>query len=371
MTRHPPYTPASEAGDFTLRKEQTMKRTITLKYAVILFACLSISGLIFGGSAGITPSARPLASAPSSAGASKTRIDTPQIFCASSAQTSINITVCAPNSGINPTGLPAGFSLQWVTCSDYAANGNQWFSSDDPRLCKASFSGNANMSRYNLAPGQCVTVNVGDFLFDNGASTTCAGTLQCETCYVFRAFGHATSDLNRSEFTNNLSCSTPGCGNACEDGDSCEFCNCCVLDIPNWRIRGPEGCNVFHANEWPATSLKLGTVTYTDAELCQILNTPANGNGLLALAKELIAAKLNQISIEIQLQRLGVSLCSGYTCEEVAMVDRCIADADALIGGLVIPPLGTGFLDSTVTDSLTTCLRAYNGSTLGVDGCPG
>jgi hypothetical protein len=258
-----------------------------------------------------------------------------------------------------------------MTCDEYAANGNQWYLSDDPRLCKASFSGNANLSRYNLAPGECVTVNVGAFLFDEGASASCAGSLQCGTCYLFRAFGHATNALKRSEFTNNLSCSTRGCGSQCEDGNSCEFCNCCVIDAIHWPTEGPPGCAAFTRNQWPVTSLTLGTVTYTDLELCQIFNTPANGNGLLALAQELIAAKLNQIIIEIQLQRLQVSLCSGYTCEEVAMIARCIADADALIGGLVIPPLGTGFLDSTVTDSLTTCLRAYNGSTLGVDGCPG
>jgi hypothetical protein len=107
-----------------------------------------------------------------------------------------------------------------------------------------------------------------------------------------------------------------------------------------------------------------------DLQLCQILNTPADGNGLIVLAKELIAAKLNLASIRIQLNGFEVSSCIGYSCEEVAMINRCIADADALIGGQVIPPHGSGFLDSTVTDSLTTCLRAFNESTLGVGGCP-
>jgi hypothetical protein len=336
-----------------------MKRRISFKSIFILFACLSIAGLFFGGSAGSTPTA---------AGA-KTRINTPQIFCATSTQTSINITVCAPNSGASSTGLPAGFSLQWMTCDDYAANGNQWFSSDDPRLCKASFSGNANSSRYRLAPGECVTVNVGNLLFDAGTSTNCSGALQCGTCYVFRAFGHATSNFNRCNFTSNLNCSTAGCGDQCEDGDSCEFCNCCVIDAIHWPTEGPPGCATFTQNRWPVTSLKLGTVTYTDLELCQILNTPANGNGLIALAQELIAAKLNQISTSNQLPP-QVSLCSGYTCEEMAMIARCIADADALIGGLVIPPFGNDFLDSTVTASLATCLHTYNEGELGVDGCP-
>jgi hypothetical protein len=38
------------------------------------------------------------------------------------------------------SGAPAGFSVQWMTAADHAANGGTWYTSDDPRLCKASFS---------------------------------------------------------------------------------------------------------------------------------------------------------------------------------------------------------------------------------------
>ena len=349
-----------------------MKPVITVKSVPVVLACLSISGLLFANVIGISPSEGPVANAFGFVAAAKTRIDTPQIFCASSTQTSVNITVCAPNSGSDSTGLPAGFSLQWMTCADFAANGNQWFLSDDPRLCKSSFSGKATSSRYRLAPGECMTVNVGDFLFDEGASTNCAGSLQCGTCYVFRAFGHATSNLNRSEFTNNLSCSTLDCDDECDDGDSCEFCGCCLIDAIHWPTEGPPGCAVFTTNNWPVTSLTLGTVTYTDLELCQILNTPTNGNGLIALAQELIAAKLNQVIMSNQLRQFGVSLCAGATCEQVAMINRWVADADALVGGQVIPPLGSGFLDPTVTDSFANNLHTFNRpSSLGwVDACP-
>jgi len=53
------------------------------------------------------------------------------------------------------------------------------------------------------------------------------------------------------------------------------------------------------------------------------------------------------------------------------MINQCIAKADALLGGLVVPPVGTGFLDPTITNSLIACLHAFNGSNLGVNGCEG
>src|ERR1043165_3879889 len=48
-----------------------------------------------------------------------------------------------------------------------------------------------------------------------------------------------------------------------------------------------------HPDAWPVASLKLGSVTYTKVELIAILKTPVRGNGLIALAHQLIAAKLN------------------------------------------------------------------------------
>ena len=48
-----------------------------------------------------------------------------------------------------------------------------------------------------------------------------------------------------------------------------------------------------HPNAWPVSSLKLGTVTYTKDQAIAILKTPVKGNGLVQLAHQLIAAKLN------------------------------------------------------------------------------
>jgi hypothetical protein len=318
-----------------------MQRTNTRRIVIIFFAGLSIATLILGGEASTTRT---------TAAGKNTKIDTPQISCAGGTQVSRNITVCAPSSTTSPTGLPAGFSLQWMTCDAYAANGNQWYASEDTRLSKASFSGNANLSRYNLTPGECVTVNVGDFLFDEGASANSDGNLSCGTCYLFRAFGHATNSLNRSAFTDNLDCSTLDCAG----GDSS-----CSFTFSDWRTLGP-ACDpgedyrpTLMDNGWPVTSLTLGSVTYPDIRLTCILNSPANGNGLIALAHQLIAAKLNQTK-------------NGTLPPSVS---TCVGDADALIGGLVIPPLGSGVLDLGATSALTQCLENYNEGAVGPGSC--
>jgi hypothetical protein len=268
--------------------------------------------------------------------AAKTKMDTPTISCAGSTQASINIQVTA-----GATGAPAGFSLQWMTLADYVANGNAWYLSDDVRLCKASFSGNANLSRYNLGAGESVTVNVGSLLFDNGASTNCDGDLVCGTDYVFRAFAHANSTLQRSDFTSNLTCSTLACGST----------GTCTLTQGYWKTHGPipTGNNT---NQWPVMSFTLGTVGYTDLQWLAIFNTPAGGNGLIALAHQLMAAKLN--------------VASG---SDPAAVAAAITAADTLIGALVVPPVGGGFLAPAVTSALTGTLASYNEGAIGPGHC--
>jgi len=278
------------------------------------------------------------------AGGTKSTIDTPALACAGGTQVSRSVTICAPATG--STGLPAGFSLQWMTCDELAANGGQWYSSDDPRLHKASFSGNANGSRYALAPGQCVTVNVGDFLFDAGMSTNSTDNLSCGTCYAFHAFGHATNKDKRSDFTADLNCSTLACGNGEPQ---------CTFTFNDWLVLlppcdpGEDMAAGPRALEVPST-LTLGTVTYTMGQVACFLGTPANGNGLLDLAHQLIAAKLNA-------QKNG-SL--------PAATAACIADADALIGSLQI---GTGFLDPSATSTLASCLASYNDGAVGPGAC--
>ncbi|WP_303309811.1 hypothetical protein [Hymenobacter sp. BT730] len=264
----------------------------------------------------------------------KTSYDAPTLTGASSTQTSINIKVTAGASG-----MPAGFSVQWMKAADFAANGNSWL--ETPSLCNGGFSGNANLSRYNLAAGESVTINIGEFLFDNGASTNCNGALVCGTQYVFRAFAHANSAFTRSGYTGNLTGSTL----------SCVAAKTCTFSQGYWKTHGPVPVGN-NTNTWAVTSLKLGTVSYTDLQLLRIFNTPAQGNGLLALAHQLIAAKLN--------------VAKGADSKVIA---PSIVAADALISGKVIPPVGAGYLAPGATSTLITALANYNEGATGPGHC--
>jgi hypothetical protein len=125
----------------------------------------------------------------------------------------------------------------------------------------------------------------------------------------------------------------------------------CTYTQGYWKTHGPvpTGNNT---NTWPVASLVLGSVSYTDLQLQSIFNTPAAGNGLLVLAHQLIATKLN--------------IANGTDPTAIAAT---VAAADALIAGLVVPPVGTGRLAASVTSSLTALLTSYNEGAIGPGHC--
>ena len=266
-------------------------------------------------------------------------LDAPVLTCDASTQSSIYVKVTAGVSG-----LPAGFSVQWMPKSVYESNGVGW--GDSLALSKASFSGNANLSRYDLAPGESVMVNIGELLFDQGASTNSDVPLECGTDYVFRAFAHATSSQKRSAFTVDLVCKTL----PCLTGANCTYTQ------GYWKTHGPVpvGNNGY---VWPQSvkdnGLMLGAVVYAPDQLLQIFNRPAAGNGLLVLSHQLIAAKLN--------------VANGAQAGQDVLAD--IAAADALIGGRVVPPVGTGTLTNSSVSALTNRLTSFNEGDLGVPHC--
>jgi hypothetical protein len=277
-----------------------------------------------------------LVSTATSAAPPKTKVDPPIITCAGSGTDYIDIMACA-QGGTGATGLPAGFTIQWLTASDLAvgADGipgtlddNIWFN-----RCDASFSGNANLSRYNLGPGQCVTVRIGELLLDNGASTNCPDPLVCGTAYVFRAFGHATNTLQRSNFTGILTCSTANCNDV--------GCDPCVKSFGFWKNHYPA--------DWPQSVLDhgmdVGCQHYTADQLESILlATPAAGNALVALAHQVINTKLNL-------------LCPDVSQAYINAVTADLASAEALMCTTgAVPPVGFGALTGAQASTLINLL---------------
>jgi len=108
-----------------------------------------------------------------------------------------------------------------------------------------------------------------------------------------------------------------------------------------------------HPAEWPVASLSLGSVTYTKAEALSILGRSVQGNGLVSLAHQLIATKLD--------------VASGST----NTVASEIAASDALIGSLVVPPVGSDSLAPSATSALAQALDDYNTGKTGPGHCGG
>lgn len=263
----------------------------------------------------------------------KTALDALTLTQANKTGTSIQVTLTAGASG-----APAGFSLHWMSKTDFIKYG--WAKADSAAsFCSAGFSGVPGCSGFNMGSNKAVTVSIGDNLFDDcGVSSSCADqALKCGTEYVFRAFAHndPRSGLGKSIWSNDLTASTLDCETTA-----------CTFGQGYWKNHSisPTGNNT---NVWPVNSLTLGNKAYTDLELVTIFRAPVAGNGLISLSHQLIAAKLN----------IANGIAGG------SEVTAAIASADALIGSLVVPPVGTGNLKPGAVSALITALETFNRST--------
>jgi hypothetical protein len=124
---------------------------------------------------------------------------------------------------------------------------------------------------------------------------------------------------------------------------TCPLATGCTLTQGFWKT---------HPNAWPLASLSLGGTSYTKVQLLSVLTEPVAGNGSISLAHQLIAAKLN--------------IANGADGSTVA---AAISSADSLIGSLVVPPVGNGFLDPSSTGALTGILDTYNNGAGGPPHC--
>jgi len=235
-----------------------------------------------------------------------------------------------------PSGAPSGFRVEWMTRNDYARLGG-WPVTVDPALVYCAYVGAPTLnlwgaSSFQLAPQSAAIIQPGDLFDETGIVTNAFDELKPGLEYVFRARAEGDATSGPSSYSALLSARTSGTAE-CTQGF--------------WKN---------HPGLWPpdCTPMLLGTVLYSKADLLAIFGEPAVGNGLISLAHQLIATKLN--------------VCNGSNPAPIAAT---IAAADAMIGALVCPPIGSGWLDPSATSPLTEQLDRYNNGKLGgVIDCP-
>jgi hypothetical protein len=260
--------------------------------------------------------------------------DAPDISFLDSDRTSLTLQVHA-----GQTGAPAGFVVQWLPVGTYESFGG-W--PEPPYASDSHFSGVPTLyvtpgtPSYQLQPDQSVNIVLGKLFDETGVISSYASQeLADGTDYVVRVQAAASATTAASPFSQTIYCAT----RARTSTD-------CTVTLGFWKS---------HAEAWDrVASIRLGTVTYTNAQLHAILNTPAKGNGLITLAHQLITAKLNAL--------LGAT--PGPVTEAV------VAQADAAIGARVVPPVGQGYLAPSSVAAMAFALDAFNTGKVGPGHCP-
>jgi hypothetical protein len=248
------------------------------------------------------------------------------------------------------SGAPHGFTVWWMKQSDFVANGNEMLFVPSAIQGVASFRGiptlntwDGSLSTFVLAPNGTAKVEIGDLEDETGVWTNMPEELTPDTEYVFRVSANESEGIYKpaSPYSEIVRTWTLG-------GQDCTYTQ------GFWKTHGPGDCiEGNNSNEWPVTSLTLGNVVYTDLELCDILHQQPQGNGLVSLAHQLIATKLN--------------IANGADPTDIAAI---VAAADAQIGDLVIPPHGDGFIHPSDTSANTQALDDYNNGITGPGHCP-
>ena len=260
-------------------------------------------------------------------------LDTPTLEGVVVGRTSIAVVVAA-----GPSGAPQGFTVEWLLASTYDANGG-WPAADAPNLLKADFRGRPTLNiqdgtdDYSLLSSEFAGVQLGDLFDETGVITQHVEELVEGTTYVVRVRANGSATESASAPSATLRVKT--LARTIQD---------CTYTQGFWKN---------HPGSWPVASVTLGTVSYSAAQLLLIFGQPAAGNGLISMAHQLIATKLN--------------IAQGAT--PPASVLAAIASADALIGNRVAPPIGAGSLTPASTSALTGTLDNFNQGITGPGHC--
>lgn len=268
------------------------------------------------------------------AAALATQLDTPVLGSYSQGQAKITVFVLS-----GPSGAPAGFTVQWMKFSDFLANGQQFYETPNDLQSDAQFTGvptlntwGGTLTSFALEPSAGAAVELGDIFDETGVATNATALLELtpHTPYILRARANAGAV-----------------------DDASDWSSAYVVDTRvNINCTYTQGFWKTHPSAWPVTTLTLGTVTYNQAQLLLILDEPAHGNGLVILAHQLIATLLN--------------VAQGA---DPTVVSAAISAAHAIIGGLVVPPIGGGSLPANATSTLTQTLDNFNNGVIGPGHC--
>ena len=262
-------------------------------------------------------------------------LDAPGARLLTADRTSVTLWVQAGSGG-----APAGFVVEWLPADQYRALGGWPLSAASvsgsdftgvPTLCVTP-----GVESFRLGAGQAAEVVIGELFDETGLEASDHSELAEGMEYVVRVRAVAAwPGLEASANSTTITCRTA----------PRTFTDCSV-SLGYWTK---------HPGSWSrVNSITLGSVSYTQAQILAILRQPARGNGLVSLAHQLIATRLNML--------LGVV--------PPASVDEAVAQADAAIGAAVVPPVGGGRLAPCVSRHLTWTLRNFNNGRLGPERCP-
>jgi len=264
--------------------------------------------------------------------ASAAQQSTPSVGSFNARPSSIRFIVMAGN-----TGAEGGFTIEWIKKSAYDAQGG-WPAAGDPAIHQGDFTGvpvwiaSGTSGDFTLPPNKWQVVALGELFDESGVTANSTEELEEGTAYVVRLYARPSGGNTASAPTPDMVIST-----------SIHVQNCTYTQ-GYWKN---------HPEVWPVTNLTLGTVNYTAAELLSILQQPAQGNGLIILAHQLIAAKLNI-----------------FNGADPSVISSTIAAADAQIGALVVPPVGAGYLSPASVNAKANALDDWNNGITGPGHCP-
>jgi hypothetical protein len=330
----------------------------------------------------------------------------PTIQCAEQVPVGVAVTV----TGHEPRGDNYGFGIQWMKASDLAARGGIWPGEKATTREKKKFYNldgtpesygfalleSKDNRDFNLGAGESVTVVLDGtpITKQNGRDNDLFGASPTEpnTAYVFRAYAlHlAPRGYTPRDFSSPITCvtqgeveptptptpeptatptptpeptatpsptpeptatPTPTPEPTATPTPSPTPSLGCTHGFEYWIQHGPDSPS-HQPNIWPVQSLTIGNVAYNSTQLSDIMSNAVATNGLTILARNLIAAKLN--------------IANGA---DGTSINATISQADALIGNLIVPPVGSDSLTIQQTVQLSVALLQFNNGGIGPGNC--